>query len=279
MQFEMQNGMKTKLSTSLKILIMILVSFSLSHEAFAKKKRRHRRSTQAAENFEEGLCIQKNEKKTQASGGKNSYCDMLRSIVDDPKSCAHQAISQLVGGSSSSVNGLGQFCSAYSSIDSGTDFYYQLLSVMAYTESRWNPKAVGDHGNSKGFFQLTESDAANYSDCKGLNSKNIFDPYTNMKCGACIAMSLLAKDNEMGSGRAGTRQARGMARYFGPFGSQAGVVRTSISNATNQFCNGNAKDDMQYASLGGSAGGGGRSYASTGGRVRMAEANIGHASH
>jgi len=269
--------MKAKVFLPMQILIMILLTFTLSNEAWAKKKRHSKaKSAPVAENFEQGLCIEKNKNQPQASGGKNSYCNMLRAIVDDPKSCAHQAISQLVGSSDASVNGMGQFCSQYSGLDSGTDFYYQLLSVMAYTESRWKPKAVGDHGNSKGFFQLTETDAANYSDCKGLNSKNIFDPYTNMKCGSCIAMSWLAKDKEMGSGKAGTKNARGIAHYFGPFGSQAGIVRVSMSNATNQFCNGNAKDDMQYASLGGNGSGsnGGRAIASSGsGRVHMADAS------
>lgn len=255
----------------MQILIMILVTFSVSNEAFAKKKR-HRKSAASAPNIEEGLCIEKNKNQPQASGGKNSYCHMLRAVVDDPKSCAHKAISQLVGPDSKSVDGIGQFCSEFSSLDSGTDFYYQLLSAMAYTESSWKTSATGDHGNSKGIFQISESDAANYSDCAGLNSKNIRDAYTNIKCGSCIAMTLLLKDHEMGSGKAGTRNARGIARYFGPFGDGR-IEKASISNATNQFCNGNVKDDMQYASLGGVTNGGRAVASAGGGRVHMADAS------
>jgi hypothetical protein len=267
--------MKSKVLLPMQILIMILLTFTLSNEAWAKKKRRSRSApTRQAENIEQGLCIQKNQSQLQAQGGKNSYCNLLRGIIDDPKSCAHQAISQLAS-SDSSIDGIGQFCSDYSALDSATDFYYQLLSAMAYTESGWKNSSSGDGGKSKGIFQISESDAANYSDCKGLNSKNIRDAYTNMKCGSCIAMTLLLKDREMGSGSVKKGNARGIARYFGPL-STGRIERVSISNATSQFCNGNAKDDMQYASLGGNGSGsnGGRAIASTGGgRVHMADAS------
>lgn len=262
--------MNRNLNWIVSFFLTLAVSLSLSNEAWAKTKHRKHHS-QSADSYEDGLCIQKNQNKVQAIG-KNSYCSMLRQIVDDPKSCAHQAISKLVT-SNESVNGLGQFCSDYSSLDSGTDFYYQLLSVMAYSESRWRPTGTGDHGNSKGLMQISVSDRGNYSDCNGLTAKNIYDPYTNLKCGSCIAMTWLAKDKEMGSGHAGTRKARGLARYFGPFGSQAGAIRSEISNATNRFCNGNSHDQLQYASLGG-----GRRSPASNGRIQMAYAT-GLASH
>lgn len=263
-------------------MLAILIAFSISNDAFAKRHRRHhKQSKQTQDNFENGLCVEKNRDRVQASG-KSNYCTMLKGILDDPKSCAHQEIANLTDASSSasgqapSIDGMGQFCANYSSLDSGTDFYYQLLSVMVYTESRWSPKATGDGGRSKGLLQISLTDAGSYSDCKNLTAKNIFDPYTNLKCGSCIAMKNLARDRSMGSGHAGTRSSKGLARYFGPFGDTSRVKRT-IASATNQFCEangGNNQNATDYASIGGDT------PTRVAGRVHMASAApLAHASH
>lgn len=56
--------------------------------------------------------------------------------------------------------------------------------AVAYCESGWNPLAVGDHGDSKGYFQLNTGWAGAYgpygwASWYGVAPEALFDGYTN----------------------------------------------------------------------------------------------------
>jgi hypothetical protein len=89
----------------------------------------------------------------------------------------------------------------------------------------------------KGLFQIGVDDGkkSEFPDCQGLNDQNINDPETNIRCGACIALTSLAKDNQMGGG-VGDDHSTGMARYFGPMRDAQARKRDVIKASVKSWC-------------------------------------------
>jgi hypothetical protein len=194
-----------------------------------------------AGNIGNGLCTSNNTGRTQV---KNGYCQMLSQILNTEGTCANRAMTQIIraaGPDGTGVGDLPRFCSTYSRLGGTTQksmMFEQLLASLITMESGWNAKATekawGNH-QGKGLFQIGVSDRDKDPDCAGLNDSSIYDPMTNMKCGACIALTNLEKDMTIGHGT-GDNGARGMARYFGPLRDMQSAKRTSMANAVNQYC-------------------------------------------
>jgi hypothetical protein len=198
-----------------------------------------------AGNIGNGLCTEKNKNRTQVTRG---YCAMLSQILNDQGSCAHRAMEQILAEAGPSGNGIGdlpQYCSTFGQIGdkpAKTNVFLQVLSTLITQESGWNSHATekqwyknGQPMGGRGLFQIGVTDRSKDPDCYSINSESIYDPKTNMKCGACIALTYLAQDRTMGHGT-GDYGARGMARYFGPLRDMQVRKRLAMAGAVNEYC-------------------------------------------
>lgn len=199
---------------------------------------------QGLKNIGNGLCVAKNKARSQATRG---YCAMLADLLSNPNSCAGAYARKIIS-DPSSIRGFERYCPTYGRMTSEADrlgMLQQVLSTLIVQESGWNPSAQekpwvknGQPMGGKGMFQIGVNDrqkSDKYPDCRDINGSSIFDPQTNMKCGACIALREVWFDQAMGHGT-GDTGARGMARYFGPLRDLQHAKRESMENAVKQYC-------------------------------------------
>jgi hypothetical protein len=224
-----------------------------------------------AGNIGNGLCTESNKSRSQEisqPGSGESYCQMLDEALNQPGSCANREMNDILAEAGPSGNGVGdlhQYCSTYSELSTGQQkslVFVQVLATLITQESGWNAHATetpwtknGAPMGGKGLFQIGVTDRGQDPDCYGLNAQSIYDPKTNIKCGACIALKNLAKDATMGHGT-GDSGARGMARYFGPLRDMQSNKRTAMEGAVNMYCQANAgsgSGNTQLAALVGPA--------------------------
>lgn len=210
-------------------------------------------------NIGNGLCVAKNKNRSHAK-----YCSILAELLDDPNTCAGNTARQIIamaGSTGSGIGDFGRYCSSFGRLPSQRDklmVIQQVLSSLIVKESGWNPSAQekpwvksGRVMGGKGLFQIGVNDRGQDPDCAALDTNSIFDPKTNMKCGACIALKNIVRDRTMGHGT-GDSGARGMARYFGPFRDLQADKKASIQNAVNQYCTARANGGAQaeaYAAI------------------------------
>lgn len=195
-----------------------------------------------AGNIGDGLCSAKNKDKTQM---RNGYCEMLSEVLNTPGTCANNKLQEIMAAAES--NNLGDFenyCSNYASLPSTAKplVFQQILAGLIVKESGWRPdarepawtKSNGQAMGGMGLFQIGVRDQS-HPDCGAINQSSILDAETNIRCGACIALTNLAKDKTMGHGT-GDSGARGMARYFGPFRDRQSKKREDIAASVNTWC-------------------------------------------
>jgi hypothetical protein len=198
-----------------------------------------------AGNIGNGLCTNNNRDRTQV---KEGYCKILRDLLNNEGSCASQQLQRIIAIAGSDGRGIGDlnnYCSNYGQLrsnDQKKDVFLQVLAGLIVKESGWRTdarepawtRADGLSMGGRGLFQIGVRDRSN-PDCGELNDRSIFDPRVNLKCGACIALTNLAKDATMGHG-VGDRGARGLARYFGPFRDGQHAKRRDIAASVNTWC-------------------------------------------
>jgi hypothetical protein len=219
---------------------------------------------QGAGNIGNGLCTAKNKDRTQVRQG---YCEILGELLTTEGTCANTQMKKILevdGSDGSGIGQLNEFCPTYGKLTDDTQrtlVFEQILATLITQESGWNPNAQekpwirydGARMGGKGLFQIGVNDSAKGGDCAGINSTTIFDPKTNMKCGACIALSGLASDRTIGHGTTDAN-ARGMAQYFGPMREKQAAKRKSMSNAVAEYCrastgDGGNKSDFEAISV------------------------------
>lgn len=218
-----------------------------------------------AGNIGTGLCSAENSGKTQVTRG---YCKTLIDLMlHDSTSCAYQELDKIVryqaGNSGDGIGTLHKYCSQYGSlpdINSKKMAYVQIVAGLITHESGWDAGIVekgwykdGRLMQGKGLMQIGEWDN-NKRDCERVNASTIKDPEVNLRCGTCIVMENISKDQHIGGG-SNDNGSYGAARYFGPFRNAQAVKRNSIADATDRWCEARAKGapSSQVASLEGNA--------------------------
>lgn len=204
-----------------------------------------------AGNIGTGLCTTANANRTQVTSG---FCKMLEKELNTEGTCANEKLKLIT-----SRGRLGQsehFCRGYDSksMDYKKLVIQRILEGLIVQESGWRPDAQepnwfknGNPMGGKGLFQFGVRDRVKPG-CGHINSSNILTPEANIKCGSCIALTFMAKDQTIGHG-VGDRGTVGLARYFGPFRNGQSHKRDAIANSVRQWC---ASNDG--ASTGGSVG-------------------------
>jgi hypothetical protein len=188
------------------------------------------------------------------------YCATLADLLSRPDSCAGYYARKIIS-DPSHIRGFERFCPTFGRFRSESDklgMIQQVLSTLIVQESGWNPSAQekswvrydGKAMGGKGLFQIGIEDrnkSNQYPDCRDINGTSIFDPRTNMKCGACIALREVYSDQAMGHGT-NDSGARGMARYFGPLRDAQHAKRESMENAVKQYCDARTSGGVLAAS-------------------------------
>ncbi|MGE3683531.1 MAG: hypothetical protein AB7G93_17550 [Bdellovibrionales bacterium] len=198
-------------------------------------------------NIGNGLCTGQNVDRTQVN---QKYCDLLKDILTDGKSCASQELQRIfkMQDEGKPIRDFNRFCPTYSQFERGPQrvlVFEQLLAALITQESGWNAKAkekpwrdpaTGRPMGGKGLFQIGVDDKSKDPDCAELNETTILDAKTNIKCGACIAMKLIAEDQSVGGGSG--KESHGMARYFGPLreSDPQAKKRDAIIGAVSHYC-------------------------------------------
>jgi len=199
-----------------------------------------------AGNIGSGLCTMKNANRTQVTAG---YCDMLRKILETDGTCAKEALDDILRAEANGgIGDLENYCSNFKTLTTQQKrmMFQQVLAALIVQESGWRvdaqerpwTRADGVAMGGKGLFQIGVNDR-NKRDCGGLNTSSILTAEPNLKCGACIALSNIAKDRTMGHG-VGDQGSRGMARYFGPLRDGQSKKRVAMASAVNDWCRSSA---------------------------------------
>ncbi len=182
-----------------------------------------------------GLCAEENKDHDQVKLG---YCRTLTEALSRD-SCMVEKLSWLANQPTSPD--MQNYCGNYDQLKRDPIkhalFWTQLLAALAVEESGWNSNiAPGDNGSAHGIFQIGQADEGRYGcGCTGLR---LYDAHSNIRCGSWIAIKNLSRDypETIASGSVRDRNAKGIARYFGPFNSHQNNKKDRIMQKTKNWC-------------------------------------------
>lgn len=191
-----------------------------------------------AGNIGSGLCTAANANRTQAKAG---FCRMLEKELNTEGTCAYEKLKQIID--RPKLGNSDFYCGNYESQD--RDYkkrvIQKILEGLIVQESGWRPDAQerawfknGNPMGGKGLFQFGVRDNVKPG-CGHINQSNILEAEANIKCGTCIALTNIAKDQTVGHG-VGDDNSYGLARYFGPFRNAQFNKRQAIANSVKQWC-------------------------------------------
>lgn len=254
------------------LLAFIFVSL-LSVEAFALPGGMG--SSLKAPNSLYGLCTQDggNTVGLKQVWMTQGYCDAVRERIEKPMSCngVDNAADKIRNGKVAQE--IKSMCPEVD-MNSEREFtmvFQQIVAALTIEESMWKDNDTSWMG-AKGLMQLSRGSVRGYAKCDagcaqlaktGKMSGDVQSNMANMTCGTAIAMVWVAKDQVLGGGSVRRKTARGIARYFQPWGDVDKKKRERMKNKVANYCKTQLKKDSNDG--GTPANGGSRGLASNGG--------------